>query len=89
MEQSLGSATLPAAVLAESGLSFLGLGLPIGDPSWGSDLGGQSRSLFRSYWWLPVFSGIALSVTVLAFNLLGDSLRDVLDPRLRGAGISA
>ena len=79
------SATLPAAILAESGLSFLGLGLPIGDPSWGGDLGGKARSLFKTYWWLPVFPGIALSLTVLAFNLLGDSLRDVLDPRLRGA----
>lgn len=79
------SATLPAAILAEAGLSFLGLGLQQGDPSWGGDLGGQARALFRSYWWLPVFPGLALSLTVLAFNLLGDSLRDVFDPRLRGA----
>lgn len=79
------SSTLPAAILAESGLSFLGLGLPLGDPSWGGDLGGKARSLFKSYWWLPVFPGIALSLTVLAFNLLGDALRDTLDPRLRGA----
>ena len=78
------SATLPAAILAESGLSFLGLGLPPGDPSWGGDLGGKARSLFKTYWWLPVFPGLALSLTVLAFNLLGDSLRDILDPRLRG-----
>jgi len=81
------SATLPASILAESGLSFLGLGLESGEPSWGADLGGQSRSLFRSYWWLPVFPGVALSLTVLAFNLLGDSLRDALDPRLRGIGV--
>lgn len=79
------SATLPAAILAEAGLSFLGVGLPQGDPSWGADLGGQARSLFRTYWWLPVFPGVALSLTVLAFNLLGDSIRDVLDPRLRGS----
>ncbi len=78
------SATLPAAILAESGLSFLGLGLPPGDPSWGGDLGGKARNLFKTYWWLPVFPGLALSVTVLAFNLLGDAFRDVLDPRLRG-----
>lgn len=82
----VGSATVPAAILAESGLSFLGLGLPSGDPSWGADLGGKARSLFRSYWWLPIFPGLALSLTVLAFNLLGDSLRDTLDPRLRGRG---
>ncbi|MCC6381430.1 MAG: ABC transporter permease [Dehalococcoidia bacterium] len=80
------SATLPAAILAESGLSFLGIGRPAGDPGWGADLGGKARSLFRTYWWLPVFPGVALSLTVLAFNLLGDSLRDVLDPRLRGTG---
>jgi ABC-type dipeptide/oligopeptide/nickel transport system permease subunit len=79
----VGSATLPAAILAESGLSFLGLGLASGEASWGTDLGGQNRGLFRSYWWLPVFPGIALSLSVLAFNLLGDSLRDTLDPRLR------
>lgn len=80
----VGSATIPAAILAESGLSFLGLGLPSGDPSWGADLGGKARTLFRTYWWLPIFPGLALSLTVLAFNLLGDSLRDTLDPRLRG-----
>ena len=79
------SATLPAAILAEAGLSFLGLGLAPGEPSWGGDLGGQARGLFRSYWWLPVFPGLALSLTVLAFNLFGDALRDVLDPRLRGS----
>ena len=78
------SATLPAAILAESGLSFIGLGLESGEASWGTDLGGQNRALFRTYWWLPVFPGIALSLAVLAFNLLGDSLRDTLDPRLRG-----
>ncbi|MFN0093224.1 MAG: ABC transporter permease [Dehalococcoidia bacterium] len=78
------TATLPAAIAAEAGLSFLGLGLEPGAASWGADLGGQNRTLFRTYWWLPVFPGIALSLAVLAFNLLGDSLRDTLDPRLRG-----
>jgi ABC-type dipeptide/oligopeptide/nickel transport system permease subunit len=78
------TATLPAAIAAEAGLSFLGLGLEPGAASWGADLGGQNRALFRTYWWLPVFPGIALSLAVLAFNLLGDSLRDTLDPRLRG-----
>ena len=51
------------------------------------DLGGGARQYFASGWWLPVFPGAALAVTVLSFNLLGDSLRDVLDPRLRGSGL--
>jgi ABC-type dipeptide/oligopeptide/nickel transport system permease subunit len=79
----IASATFPAAILAEAGLSFLGVGLPAGEASWGADLGGKARTYFRTSWWLPIFPGIALSLTVLAFNLLGDSLRDVLDPRLR------
>lgn len=78
------SATLPAAILAESGLSFLGVGVALGDPSWGADLGQESRQYFQQAWWMAVFPGAALSLAVLAFNLLGDSLRDLLDPRLRG-----
>jgi len=79
-----GSATLPAAILTEAGLSFLGVGVAVGEPSWGGDLGGDAWSYFTQAWWIAVFPGLALSLTVLAFNLLGDSLRDVLDPRLRG-----
>lgn len=78
------STTLPAAILTESALSFLGVGLDISTPSWGGDLSGPARTFFTSAWWIAVFPGLALSVTVLAFNLLGDSLRDTLDPRLRG-----
>ena len=81
------SSIIPAAILAEAGLTFLGLGLEPGTPSWGVDLGPQARQYFVSGWWLPVFPGVALSVTVLAFNFFGDSLRDVLDPRLRGSGL--
>ena len=81
------SIIIPAAILAEAGLSFLGLGLDPLIPSWGADIGPNSRSFFQTAWWLPVFPGIALSLTVLAFNFLGDSLRDVLDPRLRGSGL--
>lgn len=81
------STTLPAAILAESALSFLGVGLPLGEPSWGNDLGPQVRVLFTNYPWLAIFPGLALSLTVLAFNLLGDALRDELDPRLRGSGL--
>ena len=81
------SIIIPAAILLEAGLTFLGLGLEPGTPSWGVDLGPNARSHFASGWWLPVFPGLALSLTVLAFNFLGDSLRDVLDPRLRGSGL--
>ncbi len=83
----LASALLPSAILFESALTFLGFGLPPGDPSWGADLSGQSRTYFTVAPWLAIFPGLALSITILAFNLLGDSLRDVLDPRLRGSGI--
>ncbi len=81
------SATLPAAILTEAGLSFLGVGVKVAEPSWGGDLGGQARQFFVQAWWIAVFPGLALSLTVLAFNLLGDSLRDVMDPRLRGSGL--
>lgn len=81
------SIIIPAAILAEAGLTFLGLGLAQGTPSWGVDLGPIAQRDFVSGWWLPVFPGLALSLTVLAFNFLGDSLRDVLDPRLRGSGL--
>ena len=83
----IASITIPAALLAEAGLTFLGLGLEPGTPSWAMDLGGGARQYFASGWWLPVFPGAALAVTVLSFNLLGDSLRDVLDQRLRGSGL--
>ncbi len=78
------SATLPAAILTESGLSFLGVGVALGEPSWGGDLSGDARQFFQIAWWMAIFPGLALSLTVLAFNLLGDALRDTLDPRLRG-----
>jgi ABC-type dipeptide/oligopeptide/nickel transport system permease subunit len=81
------SIIIPAAIIAEAGLSFLGIGLDPLIPSWGADIGPNARAHFQSAWWLPVFPGIALSMTVVAFNFLGDSLRDVLDPRLRGSGL--
>ena len=82
------SISLPAAILAEASLSFLGLGVPIGGldavPSWGADLSGSSRRFFNVAPWLAIFPGVALAVTVFGFNIFGDSLRDTLDPRLRG-----
>ncbi len=82
------SISLPAAILAEASLSFLGLGVPIGGldavPSWGADLSGSSRRFFNVAPWLAIFPGLALAITVFGFNIFGDSLRDTLDPRLRG-----
>jgi peptide/nickel transport system permease protein len=77
------SILIPAATLLEAALSFLGLGVPPPTPSWGADLGGQAREYFRVAPWMAIFPGAALSLTVLAFNMLGDALRDILDPRLR------
>jgi ABC-type dipeptide/oligopeptide/nickel transport system permease subunit len=78
------STTLPAAILLESSLSFLGVGVEVGTPSWGADLSGNARSFFARAPWIAIFPGLALSITVLALNVLGDGLRDALDPRLRG-----
>jgi ABC-type dipeptide/oligopeptide/nickel transport system permease subunit len=80
----LASAAIPAAILAEAALSFLGLGIQPPAASWGGDLSGEARRYFELQPWMALAPGIALSLAVLAFNLLGDTLRDVLDPRLRG-----
>ncbi len=74
---------LPAVILAEASLSFLGLGIPPPHPSWGADLGGPARTYFRSQPYIVLAPGLALSLTVLAVSLLGDAIRDGLDPRLR------
>lgn len=78
------SASLGSAIFAEAALSFLGLGIPQPTPSWGNMLGGILADQFRPKWWLVVFPGVTISLTVLAFNLIGDALRDYLDPKLRG-----
>ncbi len=70
------------AVLGEASLSFLGAGIPPYIPSWGNMLG-EARAYLRDAPWTMVFPGLSLTVTVLALNVLGDGLRDVLDPRLR------
>lgn len=72
------------AIVAEASLSFLGVGTPPPTPSWGSMLSGTAKGYLEQMPWLTLFPGVAISVTVLAFNLLGDALRDVWDPRLRG-----
>jgi peptide/nickel transport system permease protein len=72
------------AILFTSSLSFLGLGAQPPTPEWGAMMT-DARSYIRSYWWYATFPGLALGITVLGFNLLGDGLRDWLDPRLRGS----
>lgn len=70
------------AVLATAGLSFLGLGAQPPIPEWGTMIAG-ARTFFREAWWYITFPGLALTLTVVGFNLLGDGLRDYLDPRTR------
>jgi peptide/nickel transport system permease protein len=70
-----------AAVLGEAALSFIGLGVDSKTVSWGSALT-EARNYIQNAWWIAVFPGIALVLTILALNLLGDALRDILDPRL-------
>ena len=79
------SASLGGAILIEAGLSFLGLGTQPPTPSWGLMLSTSGRQYMETAPWLAIFPGIAISVTVLSFNMLGDVVRDVLDPRLRGS----
>jgi peptide/nickel transport system permease protein len=73
---------IASAILTESGLSFLGIGVPAQLVTWGSLLAVAQST--PSAWWLAVFPGAAIFVTVLAYALLGDALRDALDPRERG-----
>ena len=73
------------AIIVEASLSFLGIGIPPDEPSWGGMLTRAAQSYVDVAPWLGVFPGLALALVVFSFNLLGDSLRDVLDPRLRGA----
>ena len=82
----LASIILPIAILTEAAISFLGIGVPVPTPSWGADLTGPNRATAQSGAWWPVFfPGLALSLVVLGFNMLGDAFRDISDPRLRGS----
>ncbi|OLC28142.1 MAG: peptide ABC transporter permease [Acidobacteria bacterium 13_1_40CM_56_16] len=72
-----------SAILIESTLSFLGFGVPPSKPSWGSILS-NARQLLPSGWWLTVFPGLAIFLTVTSYNLVGEGLRDAADPRLKG-----
>ena len=79
----VGTLYIATAIRTEAGLSFLGLGIPPPTPSWGNILS-EGRQYIKCCPWLTTFSGLAIMLAVLAFNLVGDSLRDLLDPRLRG-----
>lgn len=81
----LATTTLGAAILAESTLSFLGYGVKPPMPAWGSMLSGSGRQYFLLAPWLAIWPGLAISIVVFGFNMFGDALRDVLDPRLRGS----
>lgn len=72
-------------ILSEAGLSFLGLGVQDPFPSWGGMLS-AARGNFKTYWWAAVFPGLSIVLTVVAFNLLGDGLRDALDPKKSALG---
>lgn len=76
------SLSLAFAILAEAALSFFGLGTQPPDPSWGRMLA-EGRSFMHQAWWLGVFPGLAIMLSVMGFNFLGDGLRDLLDPRMK------
>lgn len=73
---------IPAAILTESGLSFLGLGVQPPFATWGNILN-EGKDAIEIAWWLSVYPGLAILITVLSYNLLGEGIRDALDPRLR------
>jgi len=73
--------TAAVAILIEASLSFLGVGIQPPEPSWGAELQ-EARGYMNDAWWFGIFPGLAIVFTVLGFNLLGDGLRDVLDPRM-------
>ena len=80
----LATAHLGSVIILEATLGFLGVGIPLPTATWGNALGGSVAAVLVPKWWLVVFPGVAITVTVLAFNLFGDGVRDALDPKLRG-----
>lgn len=79
----IASFNVASVILAEASLSFLGLGVPPTVPTWGGMLAESRDQLLGGSWWLAVYPGVAIMITVLSLNILGDWLRDFLDPRLR------
>ena len=80
----LATISLGWAIVVEASLSFLGVGVPPNVPTWGGMLTGATKYV-ETAWWVAVFPGLAIALVVFAWNLLGDALRDVLDPKLRGS----
>jgi ABC-type dipeptide/oligopeptide/nickel transport system permease subunit len=81
----LATTHLGVSIIIEASLGFLGVGIPPPTPTWGNMLADALNSGLVPPWWLVLFPGLAITITVLAFNLLGDGVRDLLDPRLRGS----
>jgi len=81
----LATTHLGVAIIIEAALGFLGVGIPPPTPTWGNMLADSLNAGLVPPWWLVLFPGLAITITVLAFNLLGDGIRDILDPRLRSA----
>jgi peptide/nickel transport system permease protein len=81
----LATTHLGVAIVIEAALGFLGVGIPPPTPTWGNMLADSLNAGLIPPWWLVLFPGAAITLTVLAFNLLGDGIRDILDPRLRRA----
>lgn len=84
-----GTLLVAVGIVVEASLSFVGLGVEPPNPSWGAMLADARNYIFSGEWWSPVFPGLAISLSVIGFNLLGDALRDGLDPRKAQAGGSA
>lgn len=82
----IASFNVASVILAEASLSFLGLGVPPEVPTWGSMLAQSRDQLIANKWWLAIYPGLAIVMTVLSFNIMGDWLRDFLDPRLKEKG---
>lgn len=80
---------LAIGIIIEASVSFVGLGVQPPQPSWGNMLADARNYLFTGEWWLSVFPGAAISLSVIAFNLLGDGLRDALDPRHSPSALTA
>lgn len=83
----IGTFAMASSIIAEASLSFLGVGVPPEIPTWGTMLA-DARIYISTAWWLPLFPGLCIFITVLGINLLGDALRDLLDPRLKRGGAS-
>ena len=83
----IGTFAMASAIISEASLSFLGLGVPPSIPTWGGMLA-DGRAYISTSWWLALFPGLCIFLTVLGINLLGDGIRDIFDPRLKRSGHS-